>query len=765
MPAPTYSTVTVTGTVIITNNDGDPVTVTLTPAGGPYADETNNVLINPAALSTQANSSGDWTISAIIDPTPGGTGLAWTLLVKDTNSNILYSQTVSIAYMNGATQDWLNLQPVVVNPSILQYVQIPTNSPAAGNFLEWTGTKNFVNWAALPTGTTSAKGVLQLQGTPGNIQPLSASGPVAGNSGTAADGEHAHGMPRLDQILNPTASVAMNSQKLTGLARGSAATDSVYMGQLIPMINVQDPKYGAVGNGSTDDTEAWTDAISDAAADYLPIYAPATSAYYKITSSLAWTATTPCIIIGGATRANSNGSGIAAIGVDFQPGHGLDISNASYVHIQDINVIAIASNTGGNSADYVGIYIDAVLDGKIERVQIGYDGPSQVNSFVTGIEVYNNPLFWIETCVINCCAKGIWLTGPASGTYGGLSLKDITIGTVAATGAACVYMDEVSATLTMYNVITFQGDRGFQITNGNANFPAFIFINNFQVNNPSIAGIQLDDGHAVYINQYWMTGFQHATAGPVYGINIRSGFSGAFQMDNSVMSGLGGYGVWIQSGSGINIHNCQVGRVGAFASNTYDDIHIGGGVSNVSITGCHFDVDYGLTIDATYPNKSGLFVDPNSSAVTVTGNIFAASGYQTASMIDSGGVSVAIGNVNGIDAQVGWASIAPGGSWTASGSGVNGFWYRIMATGDLQIAWDVTISSSSPGTMVTLPAGSRPAQTVRIGSGWTGTGPTSYSDTFNPCLSIANTGVITGMGLVVNALTLFGTAVIPMGTL
>jgi hypothetical protein len=112
-----------------------------------------------------------------------------------------------------------------------------------------------------------------------------------------------------------------------------------------------------------------------------------------------------------------------------------------------------------------------------------------------------------------------------------------------------------------------------------------------------------------------------------------------------------------------------------------------------------------------------------------------------------------------------WHSIVPGGSWNASGKGVNGFYYRMLSTGDVQIAWDVSITSSNPGTMVTLPAAYWPSTAVQFESGWSGTGPTSYNDQFNPTLLISSSGAISGMGLFVSGLNLFGTITVPIGPL
>lgn len=112
-----------------------------------------------------------------------------------------------------------------------------------------------------------------------------------------------------------------------------------------------------------------------------------------------------------------------------------------------------------------------------------------------------------------------------------------------------------------------------------------------------------------------------------------------------------------------------------------------------------------------------------------------------------------------------WHSITPGGTWTASGSGVNGFFYRLQEDGNVLLAWDVNNNNANPGTLGTLPAGYRPATTVRLQSGWAGTGPAAYNNAFNPTIQITSAGVITGNGLFVATLTLFGTAILPLGSL
>ncbi|MET8694706.1 hypothetical protein ABZV65_19435 [Streptomyces bauhiniae] len=74
---------------------------------------------------------------------------------------------------------------------------------------------------------------------------------TAGAAATFARGDHSHGTPatpRLDQLLTPTAAVAMGSQKITGLANGVASSDAAAFGQ-IPIAGTTSTTFAA-GNDS-----------------------------------------------------------------------------------------------------------------------------------------------------------------------------------------------------------------------------------------------------------------------------------------------------------------------------------------------------------------------------------------------------------------------------------------------------------------------------------------------------------------------------------
>jgi hypothetical protein len=88
-----------------------------------------------------------------------------------------------------------------------------------------------------------------------------------------------------------------------------------------------------------------------------------------------------------------------------------------------------------------------------------------------------------------------------------------------------------------------------------------------------------------------------------------------------------------------------------------------------------------------------------------------------------------------------WHSLALTGA-SPSGNGVNGFWYRYRSDNEVELLWDITLTGGA-SNICTLPTGYTPSTQQNIQSSWYGTGPSVYSNTFNPHLLVfAGTGVI-----------------------
>lgn len=83
------------------------------------------------------------------------------------------------------------------------------------------------------------------------------------------------------------------------------------------------------------------------------------------------------------------------------------------------------------------------------------------------------------------------------------------------------------------------------------------------------------------------------------------------------------------------------------------------------------------------------------------------------------------------------------GNATASGNGANGFFYRYRGDNEVEIVWDLTLTSiSGSPNLVTLPTGYQPAVQQNVISSWYGTGPVTYQTGFSPHLLVFTSGII-----------------------
>ena len=91
----------------------------------------------------------------------------------------------------------------------------------------WLQTDTRQLWVPKSTTAGDFEPLILLGGAPANL----AASAAPGTATTVSRTDHVHLMPRLDQVLAPTASVAFNSQKATGLLAGAASGEAVHFGQ------------------------------------------------------------------------------------------------------------------------------------------------------------------------------------------------------------------------------------------------------------------------------------------------------------------------------------------------------------------------------------------------------------------------------------------------------------------------------------------------------------------------------------------------------
>jgi hypothetical protein len=452
--------------------------------------------------------------------------------------------------------------------------------------------------------------------------------------------------------------------------------------------------YGATGNGTSDDTAGCQSAITACISNgggtvYFPV------GQYLISSALTVdTSSThvPVYFQGTAVAGgnNVNTQGGSTILVSQEPSttastYGIQVTGGGtqsgcMFRLADLTMTTTNPNTI-TTATFDAIYTYNVVYVDIERFQLleRHEAGTLVNATTTnsGIHIVNAYEAKVSACMIHAEVSAVWQDCTV-----GLVIEDSFLGVTNGTGYGSVRIDSTADTgigtgsVQIYNTVTGQGDWGVYC-GGTGNSPAFIFINNIQVNNPRVGGLYFQAGSQVWLDYAWISFAATPAADLTYGVYCDTSFQGWLYMNNSVIQSPSGHGMWLKAGQGFNIYGNSFGGCGHYSANSYDDLHIASTVSNVSIVSNHFDVDKYNTMNGA---RSAVYVEDGATGINVTGNSFA-SGYKTDTVIDTG-VAVSGGNNTGWTYP--WNNVVADSGWS-SVSGYAALRYRLTPEGNLQL--------------------------------------------------------------------------------
>src|SRR5512146_87631 len=360
---------------------------------------------------------------------------------------------------------------------------------------------------------------------------------------------------------------------------------------------------------------------------------------YKMNSSVTYTGAGKSLRIHGDgpqnTRIHGNSSGACAYFDITAPNN--EVTELAGDGVILIDGLSYHHDVDATAATTLNVFIRMthVMYGQISNVAT-YRGTA-TNRMNQAIVLQNCKYVDVENCMLYVRVNGVANTASGTDKSEVCHIRQTTIwqtdnGGNVATAAGILAYGQV-LTLHAMECVFHHGPRGIYLAGDGTYGPHLLFAYDCEVNNHTIAGMEFEDGLRVYLQQCNFSAGNIAT-GP--GALFDSTFEGAVYMNECNFIGADGHTIDIEGGAGYNITACELGGNGMYktAANTYDEIHIGGTTTAVTIDSCHFNVDGNTGMGTSNPPRSAVYVESGVTKVSLTNSKGAGTGYGTSPVVD-----------------------------------------------------------------------------------------------------------------------------------
>ena len=437
---------------------------------------------------------------------------------------------------------------------------------------------------------------------------------------------------------------------------------------ITPWINVK-TDFGAVGNGSFDDTTAINNAIAAANSSPSVIYFPPGT--YRVTGALTTITGNGVTILGsgervsiirqGSTTNNTFtfrgqfnyirdimfspsvfqtdgyavvfgpscfGGGASNVFVEYA-NSGFNVVSSTSI---ELNNIELRYLTGAFGIRYAGTSIEAASK-LVLRDVIG-DNPwvlgdpssySQIRGNLANSTAYalkdiviSNGWLW-QCTTAGTSAASASLTVPSTNATA-WTTTSVTSGTAAfralsRTNLAWIVQDSYGNSLTVEHVAVVNGGYGFRMTDSAAapsSYPSWAYCFDMECDHNYFAGVDLVGGRGYNVTQGW---FGSIWAGNV--VNINPSYKGEVILANCRVLGGAQHGVLINGGTDHKIINSYVVANSQSSSGTFNGITVASEIDRFSIVANNL----GQTVNHSLGQGYGLFISNGCTNYTVQGNI------------------------------------------------------------------------------------------------------------------------------------------------